>query len=56
MQLPHLFREHFRTYNILDSILSSGEMKANKNHPCPQRILQPYAEILTLGGDTQCNI
>lgn len=21
MQLPHLFREHFRTYNILDSIL-----------------------------------
>lgn len=51
MQLPHLFREHFRTYNILDSILNSGEMKINKHSPCPQRILQPYVEISTPGGE-----
>lgn len=45
MQLPHLFREHFRTYNILDTILSSAEIKTNKHNPCPQRTLQPCGEI-----------
>jgi len=27
MQLPHLFREHFRTYNIPDTVLNSGEIR-----------------------------
>lgn len=36
MELSHLFREHFRTYNIPDSIVSSGEIRTNKYNPCPQ--------------------
>lgn len=27
MQLPHLFREHFRTYNIPDTVLNSAEKR-----------------------------